>query len=116
MVRPGHLFRVSVTVLREKQPLTVRASIQRNGVEMSADHKSVKVGIPETLLMRVPPTSASGEYKLRVEGLYIDVFGGIAFVNETKLTFSQRSMTIFIQSDKPVYMQGETGGKITIKT
>ncbi|XP_057663740.1 CD109 antigen [Diorhabda carinulata] len=108
MVRPGQLYRVSVTVLKETQPLTVRASIQRNGVEMSSDHKKVKEGIPETLLMRVPTTSAQGEYKLRVEGLYDNVLGGAQFINETILTFSQRSMTIFIQLDKPVYMQGET--------
>lgn len=108
MVRPGQLYRVAVTILKEKAPLTVRASIQRNGVEMSADHKDVKVGIPETLLMRVPTTSAPGEYKLRVEGLYENIFGGSAFSNETKLLFSQRSMTIFIQTDKPVYMQGQT--------
>ncbi|XP_017785160.1 PREDICTED: CD109 antigen isoform X2 [Nicrophorus vespilloides] len=108
MVRPGQLYRVSATILREKAPLIVRASIHRNGVEMSAEHKSLKQGIPETLLMRVPTTSAPGEYKLRVEGLYDNVLGGSAFVNESKLVFSQRSMTIFIQLDKPVYMQGQT--------
>ncbi|KAJ8949269.1 hypothetical protein NQ318_022783 [Aromia moschata] len=104
----GQLYRVAVTVLKEKQPLTIRASIQRNGVEMSTDDKQVKEGIQETLLMRVPTTSAIGEYRLRVEGLYDDVLGGAAFMNETDLTFSQRSMTIFIQMDKPMYMQGET--------
>lgn len=57
----------------------------------------------------MPYTSAPGEYKLRLEGLYDNVLGGAAFANETKLTFSQRSMTIFIQLDKPVYMQGEMG-------
>ncbi|CAH0551728.1 unnamed protein product [Brassicogethes aeneus] len=108
MVRPGQLYRVSVTVLKEKQPLTVRASIQRNGVEMTSDHKDIKEGIPETLLMRVPPTSATGEYNLRIEGLYENILGGSAFYNETKLIFSQRSMTIFVQSDKPVYKQSET--------
>lgn len=56
----------------------------------------------------MPTTSAPGEYKLRVEGLYENIFGGSAFSNETKLLFSQRSMTIFIQTDKPVYMQGQT--------
>lgn len=59
--------------------------------------------------MQIPSTSAPGEYKLRVEGLYEDVLGGAQFINETVLTFSQRSMTIFIQLEKPVYMQGETG-------
>ncbi|KAL3286714.1 hypothetical protein HHI36_001209 [Cryptolaemus montrouzieri] len=74
---------------------------------MSADHKPIKEGIQETLLMRVPPTSDPGEYKLRLEGLYDNVLGGAAFVNETKLIFSQRSMTIFIQIEKPFYRQGE---------
>lgn len=62
-----------------------------------------------SLLGQVPPTSVPGNYKLRIEGLYDSLFGGSAFVNETKLTFSQRSMTIFIQTDKPVYRQGQTG-------
>lgn len=58
----------------------------------------------------MPATSVGGDYKLRVEGLYLDdPFGGRAFVNETQLTFSNRFMTIFIQMDKPVYKQGQTG-------
>ncbi|GLH02408.1 CD109 antigen [Gryllus bimaculatus] len=108
MVRPGQVYRVAVSVLQTIHPLTVRASIQRNGVEMSADNKEVKEGTPETLIMRIPPTSVPGNYKLRVEGTYDGLLGGIAFVNETYITFSQRSMTIFVQTDKPVYMQGQT--------
>lgn len=47
-----------------------------------------------------------------MEGLYDGVIGGTAFLNETRLTFSQRSMTIFIQTDKPIYMQGQEGNYI----
>lgn len=108
MVRPGQVYRVSVQVLLSPIPITVRASISRSGVEISGDTKEIKIGIPETMLMRVPPTSVPGDYKLRVEGVYSQALGGIAFINETRLTFSQRSMTIFVQTDKPVYMQGET--------
>ncbi|XP_049816717.1 CD109 antigen isoform X1 [Schistocerca nitens] len=108
MVRPGQVYKVAVNVLQAQQPLTVRASIQRDGVELSADSKDVKEGIPEALLLKIPPTSVFGVYKLRVEGTYDNLLGGSAFVNETRLTFSQRSMTIFIQMDKPVYMQGQT--------
>lgn len=62
MVRPGQLYRVAVNILKEKsQPITVRASIQRNGIEVSADYKQVKRGIPETLLMRVN-TKARNKY------------------------------------------------------
>lgn len=108
MVRPGQVYRVVVQVLQTPLPIIVRASIARDGVEMSADSKNVKEGIEEELLMRMPTTSVKGNYKLRVEGLYDEALGGIAFINETKLTFSQRSMTIFVQTDKPTYMQGET--------
>lgn len=107
MVRPGQVYRVSVQVLISQIPITVRASISRSGVEISGDIKEIKIGIPETMLMRIPPTSVPGDYKLRIEGVYSQALGGIAFINETRLTFSQRSMTIFVQTDKPVYMQGE---------
>lgn len=108
MVRPGQVYRVSVQVLISPLPISVRASVSRNGVEISGDTKEIKAGVPETLLMRVPTTSVPGDYKLRVEGVYAQALGGIAFINETKIAFSQRSMTIFVQTDKPVYMQGES--------
>lgn len=108
MVRPNQVYRVAVNILHSPLPMTVRSSIQRNGVEIAADYQEVKERIPETLMMRMPPTSIGGDYKLRIEGMYNSLKGGQAFLNETKLIFSQRSMTIFIQLDKPVYMQGET--------
>src|SRR5699024_7119979 len=48
-----------------------------------------------------------GTYKLWVEGNVNEFLGGNAFHNETMLEFEQRSMTIFIATDKPVYMQGQ---------
>uniref|UniRef100_A0A1A9WXK7 Thioester-containing protein 6 n=1 Tax=Glossina brevipalpis TaxID=37001 RepID=A0A1A9WXK7_9MUSC len=108
MVRPGLIYQVAVNILQAQYPMTIHASISCDGVQISGDSKDVKEGVPETLLMRIPPTSVSGEYKLRVEGFYQNVYGGFAFLNETHLHFSQRSMTIFIQTDKPLYMQGET--------
>ncbi|XP_037927862.1 CD109 antigen [Teleopsis dalmanni] len=108
MVRPGLIYQVAVSILQAQYPITVHAGISCDGVQISGDSKDVKEGVPETLLMRIPPTSVGGEYKLRVEGFYQNVLGGLAFLNETSLDFSQRSMTIFIQTDKPLYMQGET--------
>jgi CD109 antigen len=107
-LRPGQVYRVSVTVYRSNLPITARASIQRNGVELASTVQECKERIPETLLLRVPPTSIPGQYKLRVEGNVNGVLGGTAFWNETYLDFSQRSMTIFVTTDKPIYMQGQT--------
>lgn len=102
------MYRVIATVYRSTMPITVRASIQRNGVELASSASDCKDGIPEQLLLRVPSSSLIGSYRLRVEGNLHGVLGGTAFINETSLEFSQRSMTIFITTDKPVYMQGQT--------
>lgn len=53
IVRPGQVYRVSVTVYKAKQPISVRASIQRNGVELASEISVIKEGIPETLLLLV---------------------------------------------------------------
>jgi hypothetical protein len=53
MVRPGQVYRVSVTVYKAKKPISVRASIQRNGVELSSDISVIKEGIQEALLLLV---------------------------------------------------------------
>ncbi|XP_026743707.1 CD109 antigen [Trichoplusia ni] len=109
MVRPGQIYKISANILEARMQMTIRASISCNGVEIADVNQRVKEGVPEILNMRVPATTVPGEYKLRVEGLYLDTpFGGRAFVNETQLSFSRRFMTIFIQMDKPVYMQGQT--------
>lgn len=107
-IRPGQVYKVIATVYRSTMPITVRASIQRNGVELASQSSECKDGDPETLLLRVPSSSLQGNYRLRVEGNLHGVLGGTAFLNETSLEFSQRSMTIFITTDKPVYMQGQS--------
>ncbi|KAM3959264.1 macroglobulin complement-related [Aphomia sociella] len=88
--------------------MTVKASIVRDGVEIANVVQRVNEGVPEILNLRIPSNSVPGQYKLHIEGLYLDnPFGGRAFYNETQLVFSKRFMTIFIQMDKPVYMQGQ---------
>ncbi|UYV64761.1 Tep6, partial [Cordylochernes scorpioides] len=140
-IRPGQVYRVLATVYRTSQPITVRASLQRDGVELASTSQKTTVGVAETLLLKmalsirncgrvdeacstyvigwpgialhrctlqVPATSVAGSYRLRVEGNVNSVLGGTAFHNETELEFSQRSMTIFIQTDQPIYKQGQT--------
>ena len=62
-----------------------------------------------TLRLQIPSTTVPGQYRLRVEGNTDRALGGTAFLNETILNFSQRSMTIFIQTEKPVYHQSQIG-------
>lgn len=108
IVRPGQIYKISANILQARMQMTVKASIARDGVEIANVAQRVNEGVPEILNIRVPPNSVPGDYKLHIEGLYLDnPFGGRAFFNETQLVFSKRFMTIFIQMDKPVYMQGQ---------
>lgn len=107
IIRPGQVYRVLVTIYRANTPINVRASLQRNGIELSSAVQLCKERIPETLLLRVPSNALPGSYKLWVEGNVNEFLGGNAFHNETYLNFEQRSMTIFISTDRPVYMQGQ---------
>ncbi|XP_022694685.1 CD109 antigen-like [Varroa jacobsoni] len=109
-VRPGQIYRIYVQLFgtEDSYPINVIAAIQRDGVEVAHASEQVNPGMSTDVLMQVPTTSVQGRYKLRVEGNVNGVLGGTAFVNETILEFSQRSMTIFIQTEKPLYMQGQT--------
>lgn len=107
-MRPGQVYRILVTIYRTTAPINVRASLLRNGIELSSAVQSCKENIPETLLLRMPNTALPGDYKLWIEGNVNEYFGGNVFHNESRLEFVQRFMTIFITTDKPVYMQGQT--------
>ncbi|CAM1298182.1 Tep6 (predicted) [Pycnogonum litorale] len=112
-VRPGKIYSMFVTTFQSHRlgasnaDINVQASIQRNGISIAFDRQLCKVNEPETLKMKIPSTIAAGIYKLRVEGSTNEAVGGLAFSNETVLHFSQRSMTIFIQTDRPFYQQGQ---------
>nr|XP_045614119.1 alpha-1-macroglobulin-like [Procambarus clarkii] len=56
----------------------------------------------------VPQGSTDGKYRLRLEGNEIGGLTGSAFVNETVLVFSPRGATVLVQTDKPIYKQGDT--------
>ncbi|XP_076046263.1 CD109 antigen-like [Oratosquilla oratoria] len=103
LLRPGSLYRCVVSILHLDHPVEVRAALQKDGVELENDSKSVIKGYPETLLMQVPKTSADGHYRLRLEGNFPGTVGGTLFFNETELYFSRKFLTILIQTNRPVY-------------
>ncbi|KAF8770010.1 CD109 antigen like protein [Argiope bruennichi] len=93
---------------RIKHEPTYFIAASQGGVELAAAWHDCKPNAPETLLIKVPPTILPGTYHLRVEGGVQGVLGGTAFHNETELQYSRRSLTIFIETDQPIYRQGQT--------
>lgn len=104
IIRPGHVYRISVTNYSPQQ-VTTHASILRDGLDIASAEQQCSTGVPETMMLRVPPQALEGIYKLKIEGR-TDT-DEVVFSNETMLEFSQRSITIYVQTDKPIYKQGQ---------
>ncbi|XP_042213472.1 CD109 antigen-like [Homarus americanus] len=102
-LRPGAVYRCVVSILNLDHPVHVRASLQKDGVEITSSKKDIMKGYPETLLLQIPRTSVDGDYRLRLEGNVPGTVGGTVFTNDTRLHFSTRFLTILIQTNRPVY-------------
>ncbi|KAL7646788.1 UNVERIFIED_CONTAM: hypothetical protein RMT77_002043 [Armadillidium vulgare] len=103
IVRPSSVYRCMVSILYVDHPVNVRASMQRDGVEIASGKADIIKGSPEPILLNVPKTVADGKYVLRVEGNVPGSTGGTIFLNETELYFSTRFLTVLMQTSRPVY-------------
>ncbi|XP_037085415.1 CD109 antigen-like, partial [Pollicipes pollicipes] len=117
LVRPGTIFRVLAVLLGSsgplhldtlQYPLDVRASVSRDGVEIASSMKTMGRGDIQIMMMKIPSTSTQGSYRLRLEGDHEGSVGGSVFVNETRLEFAQRFLTVLIQTSRPIYNFGQT--------
>ncbi|XP_043206412.1 CD109 antigen-like [Amphibalanus amphitrite] len=116
LVRPGTIYQAAVALLdisgsaltdRLRYPLDVRASLSRNGVEIASSVKTMARGDLQMMMMKVPSTSVPGDYRLRLEGDHRGGVGGSVFVNETRLQFDRRFLTVLIQTSRPLYSFGQ---------
>ncbi|OQR69595.1 CD109 antigen-like, partial [Tropilaelaps mercedesae] len=73
-----------------------------------SDHASTNADTEQALAPSLPTNLLPGRYRLQVEGAVNDFNGGMAFSNETSLTLLQRSLTVIVQIDRPLYRQGQT--------
>lgn len=104
ILRPGHVYKLMVTNY-SPQLVTAHASILRDGLDVASADQQCSTGVPETIMLRVPNQALDGLYKLKIEGRTES--DEIVFANETTLEFSRRSITIFVQTDKPIYRQSQ---------
>ena len=54
----------------------------------------------------------AGNYTLRVEGSINGGLSGNVFENETDIIFDSKQVSLFIQTNKPLYKQGQTGTEV----
>ncbi|KAL5012796.1 hypothetical protein ScPMuIL_011347 [Solemya velum] len=68
----------------------------------------VRQGVPKHLTIDVPHNLLKANYRQRYYLLQVHGIGGLVFSDQAALTFEQKSMSIFVQTDKSIYKPGQT--------
>ncbi|CAH1779511.1 unnamed protein product [Owenia fusiformis] len=107
-IYPYEVVQVSVSILdlRYKQ-IYVRCSIRKDRVEYAGITQRFDRVSTQMIQMLMPENARPGNYTLRIEGTQYGNEGGMLFVNETAVLFDVKQASVFIQTNKPVYRQGQ---------
>ncbi len=108
LVYPSDIVSVWVTILNDQWSTTrVVVSLFNQYDELASNEDSLIPHIPTALVFQVPQNAPNGSYRLYIRGTLPN--GQVVFYNETNVMFRLKSLSIFIQLDKPMYRQDQTG-------
>ncbi|GFO10653.1 Cd109 antigen-like [Plakobranchus ocellatus] len=104
-LRPNADFTVSVNILEATQDVNVKATITDSSKTnvVATGNGVFQVGQPGTLSIKIPKSLTGTGFSLDVEGS-----GGLTFKNSTTLGYTQKELSLFIQTDKGIYKAGDT--------
>ena len=110
IVRPSDIVSVWVTVLNNDWLSTkVVVSLFNQNDEVASNEERLMPQIPTAVVFQVPQNARNGSYRIYARGTLPD--GHIAFYNETNVIFHAKSLSIFIQLDRPMYRHDQTGAE-----
>lgn len=108
-VRPTQTYEMYVTLFSlHYNDITVRAVLSQDNEEYSTSQVVFYEKGTKRLQLMVPETIKAGEHKLVVQGLVSGGRGDPIFHNETVLIFDPKYVSLFIQTDKPMYYPPQT--------
>ncbi|OXA61880.1 Complement C3 [Folsomia candida] len=84
-----------------------RLALFKNGADIQASTIHIQPGTSDVLKIQVPTQLPRGEYKIRIEGDVGEGRGGSIFASETRLKFSEKFLSILIQTNRHIYNGGQ---------
>lgn len=114
IVRPSDIVSVWVTILNKDWSMTnVAVSLSNQYDEVAANEQSLLPLIPTAIIFQVPQNAPNGSYKIYVRGTLFN--GHSVFYNETSVIFHPKSLSIFIQLERPMYRHDQRGAVVTLE-
>lgn len=111
LIRPSDMVSVWVTILNDEWSLTnVAVSLFNQHDEIASSEECLLPKIPTAIIFQVPQNAPNGSYKIYIRGTLPD--GDVVFYNETNVIFHAKSLSIFIQLNKPMYKHEEEGRSV----
>jgi CD109 antigen len=108
LVRPSDIVSVWVTILNKDWLTTnVVVSLFNQNDELASGEGNLIPKVPTAIVFQVPQNAPNGSYTIYIRGTLLD--GDVVFYNETNVIFHAKSLSIFIQLDKPMYRHEQTG-------
>lgn len=97
-----------MTILNKEWSVTrVAVSLFNQHDEIAASEESLIPQAPTPIIFQVPQNAANASYRIYIRGTLLN--GDVVFYNETSVIFHPKSLSIFIQLDRPMYRHDQTG-------
>ncbi|XP_060570070.1 CD109 antigen-like, partial [Ruditapes philippinarum] len=102
---PGIPLKVRVLVQNSRGPVSVRAGLKfaNNDSVVAENTISVNSGMYSTIPIKFPSTLLPSNYRAFITGS-----DGLVFTNSSRIHYNDRSLMVFIQTDKVRYSAGQT--------
>ena len=111
LIRPADIVSVWVTILNDQWPLThVAVSLFSKHDELASSEEKLLPRIPTAITFQVPHNARNSSYKMYIRRTLPD--DHVVFYNETDVIFHPKSLSIFIQLDRPMYRHEQAGRTI----
>lgn len=107
-IRPGQILQVQATILKlNYDNFTIIATVRRGSEEVASGQSVFMTEGSSTIQIKMPVNMYAANYTLRVNGFSNGSPNGLVFQNDTILFFDIKQVSVFIQTSRPLYHQGQ---------